>query len=279
MTVQATPLPDLDEILRRTPLEYCGVGFPTKPAALRHLILVREILDRMGPAEPVIGLDVGSKYDDLGHMLGAHGIRCVRIDVESRPSDGEFILADGEALPLNDASVDFIVLSHVMAHAPRLQVFMAEMSRVLKPAGKLFVLQSNALGWWKFWGYYLRRNDRKYHWRTFNVWSIRRCLAENRLLVDTMFSPYYFYLHGKVSDLFFRIDRRLEKRVPNVLATQWVVVAHKAQAGQEVPIPASPPRMAIPALMLLATGQALVVKAVELFLVKVLRRASVGETT
>jgi ubiquinone/menaquinone biosynthesis C-methylase UbiE len=279
MAPTETPTIDVDEIIGRG-LEYQGVTFASRPAALRQLLLLREIVANIEPGPGVIGIDVGSKYGDLSTMLAAHEIRCVRVDIEDRPSQGEFVLADGEALPLRDGSVDFVVLSHVMAHAPKIQAFMGEMARVLKPGAKIFILQSNRFGWWKFWGYYIRRNDRIYHWRTFDMWSLRRTLADQGLRIDSMFAPYYFYLHSKVSRVFYWLDRRLEHRVPNAVSTQWLVMAHKALQGEDVCSGGlTPPPFARVVLTGFATMQALFVKAMELALVRVLRRGSVGEQT
>ena len=154
------------------------------------------------------------------------------------------------------------------------------MARVLKPGAKIFILQSNRFGWWKFWGYYLRRNDRIYHWRTFDVWSLRRTLADHGLTVDFMFAPYYFYLHSKVSRLFYWLDRRLEHRVPNVVSTQWLVMGHKALLDEAVGARGtSPPPFARAVLTGFATLQAVGVKAMELALVRVLKRGAVDEQT
>ena len=60
-----------------------------------------------------------------------------------------------------------------------LDSFMKELHRVLKPNGLHFILQNNRYGWWKYWGYYLKRNDRKYHFRTFSIWDIKRVLKKN----------------------------------------------------------------------------------------------------
>lgn len=279
MALTGTQTIDVDQIIDQG-LEYEGVTFASRPAALRQLLLVREIVAAMPAASQIIGLDVGSKYADLTTMLNAHQIRCVRVDIENRPSAGEFMLADGEALPLRDESVDFVVLSHVMAHAPKIHEFMSEMARVLKPGAKIFILQSNRFGWWKFWGYYLRRNDRRYHWRTFDSWSLRSTLADHGLRVDSMFAPYYFYLHSKVSGFFYWLDRRLERRVPNLVSTQWLVIAHKTQEGRSESFPGiAPPPFARVALTGFAIVQALAVKAMEIALVRVLRRGPVGEQT
>ena len=79
---------DIDEILDKG-LQYQGVHFASKPAALRQLVLVRDILDALPEGDWVTGVDIGSKYDDLGQMLKAHNVRCTRVDIENRPGDGE----------------------------------------------------------------------------------------------------------------------------------------------------------------------------------------------
>jgi SAM-dependent methyltransferase len=157
------------------------------------------------------------------------------------------------------------VLSHVIAHVENVDRLLTEVNRVLVPGGRLFVLQSNRYGWWKFWGYYLRRNDRVSHWRTIDAWGIRRYLFDADLEIEDMYAPYHFYLHSKLSELFYRIDRSLEHRVPSAIATQWVVRARKRSSGEEASI--KPRMLTIPeavVLAALATGQAVGIKALEL---------------
>lgn len=102
---------------------------------------------------------------------------------------------------------------------------MKEIRRTLKIGGDLIILQNNRYGWWKYWGYYIRRNDRALHYRTFSLWDIKELLRSNNMKIDEIKSPYYFYLHSKFSYLCFKFDKNYGYLIPNWLATQWLLVA------------------------------------------------------
>jgi|GEM_PF-3145607 SAM-dependent methyltransferase len=220
---------DLDTAIRGSRPTYGGVTFASKPAALRQLQMVREIATRLGDTPGAIGLEVGAKLGDLSSLLDGFGIRCIRLDVQDREDRRGLILGDGQQLPFRTACLDFVVLSNVLAHVDDVEAFVAETKRTVKPGGHLFILQSNRWGWWKFWGYYMRRNDRAIHLRTFDLWGLKELLGSNSFTVERMFAPYHFYLQAKNWDALFRLDRRLEGRVPLAVATAWMVVARRAQ--------------------------------------------------
>ena len=270
---------DLDNAIKGTKPSFGGVDFASRPAALRQLMVLREIVGRAGDDQIV--LDVGSKLADLSRLLYGYGIRCVRLDVETREDARDMVLGDGHCLPFGDASFDFVVLSHVLAHVDDVDTFMAEISRVVKPGGRLILLQANRYGWWKFWAYYIRRNDRVVHCRTFDKWGLERLLSSNSFSIERMFAPYHFYLHAKYWNLMYWLDRRLEGRVPKALATQWLVVG-KRQVGY-VASPRLICRWPLPFIMLVAPLHAVTLKAIELalrFAVSLTgRRASGGEET
>ena len=111
---------------------------------------------------------------------------------------------------------------------------MAEIHRCLKPGGEVIVLQNNRYGWWKYWGYYLvRGNDRNIHYRTFSLWDIKELMRINKLNIQEIDSPYYFYLHSKLSPFFYWLDRKFGHRVPNWISTQFLLVATKDSVGLE----------------------------------------------
>lgn len=222
----AAEIIDVDSIIEDSLCPW-GIRFSSKPAALRQLMVVREIQKLYLDSEDIIGLDVGSKYSDLNIILSHLNIKTVRLDVVPREDKRDFIVADGQRMPFANETFDFVVTSHVLAHVPDLDDFLSEVNRVLNKNGNLIILQSNRFGWWKFWGYYLKRNDRKYHVRAFDKWSITQSLARHALFVKTMFSPYFFYLHSKLADFCYSFDRRMEGKIPNTLATQWLIIARK----------------------------------------------------
>ena len=274
------PVLDIDRIISTSPPQFNGVQFASKPAALRQLLVAEEILTQMTTKEATIGIDVGSKYADLTKILGAYNLRCMRLDVEFRDRHGEFVLGNAGFMPFRDESLDYVVLSHVLAHIEDLTTFLSEIERILKPGGMVFILQSNRYGWWKFWGYYLRRNDRRAHWRTFDFWGIHNTLATHRLKISKMHAPYHFYLHAKHSDFFYWLDRRLEGKVPNLFALQWLITACRVSPGEGQMNFRREPNLLIRSLVTsVALVQALTLKAAELGLRLISRSSGDNETT
>lgn len=61
-------------------------------------------------------------------------------------SRAEFMVADGKALPFDDASMDAVVISNSLHHIPEPHKGLAEAARVLKPGGILYVMEPIASG-------------------------------------------------------------------------------------------------------------------------------------
>lgn len=267
----------IDAIVASDAPSFNDVQFDSKPAALRQLLIVSEVIESVGSrandARLPVGVDIGSKYDDLRHILSAFGIRCMRLDVVPRGPSPAFVVARGERMPFPDDSIDFVVLSHVLAHVLNVDALMAEVERVLASHGAIVCLQANRFGWWKFWSYYLRRNDRAVHYRTFDVWDMRSLFARHGLEIRKMYAPYHFYLHAKYSDRFWRLDRRLQGRIPLSFATHWIAVGGHRRSAARVRVPHALPL--IRALMaVVAVFHAVALKAIELA-IRTLRRAPV----
>jgi SAM-dependent methyltransferase len=267
MTTSQRPGPtlDIDAITEDEKPTFQGIDFDSRPAALRQLLLVQEIIEEFPDATKVVGLDIGSKYPDLSTMLDRYDVKTVRLDTEWRRNTDRFVVADGQRSPFQTGAFDFAVLSHVMAHVDDIDALIEEARRIIRPGGTLFIMQNNKYGWWKFWGYYLKRNDRRAHQRTFAEWDMRDVLARHGFAVDHMYPPYYFYLHSKLSKLFYRIDRHFGGKVPNVIATQWVVAARRVADDAPAPTRVPPPNIGVRALLIaFAVGQAVGVKAIEI---------------
>lgn len=80
-----------------------------------------------------VGLDFGGHHIEFAaKKLRDHGgrLRC------------SFVRADGEHLPIADASVDLLVMSEVIEHLLRPELAVWEVARVLKPGG-VFVMTTN----------------------------------------------------------------------------------------------------------------------------------------
>jgi SAM-dependent methyltransferase len=260
---------DLDVVIRGSRPTYRDVTFTSKPAALRQLQMVREIVAQFGDTSGAVGLDIGAKLGDLSSLLDTFDIRCMRLDVQDREDRRELILGDGQQLPFRTACLDFVVFSNVLAHVDDVESVLAETKRIVKPGGYLFILQSNRYGWWKFWGYYMLRNDRASHVRTFDLWGLKGLLGSNSFAVERMFAPYHFYLQAKNWDAMFRLDRWLEGRVPGVLATAWIVVARRAQ--HPVPKPGLVSRWPLPLVALATPFHSVALKSLDIAIRAVLR--------
>jgi SAM-dependent methyltransferase len=245
---------------------FAGIEFDSRPAAMRHLLVAKKVVDRHVGKDNTVGLDIGSKYGMLRRILSEYGIDALRLDVVQREDADGLVIGNGKSLPFPDNSLDFVVVSHVLAHIDDLPPFMAEIRRALKVGGDLIVLQNNRYGWWKYWGYYIKRNDRALHYRTFSSWDIRELLRRSRLQIQEMRSPYYFYLHSKWSDFCFKFDRRHGHRIPSWLATQWLIVASKTEGQVEQDGPIKIPVFARPLVESIALAHSLFMKALELTL-------------
>jgi demethylmenaquinone methyltransferase/2-methoxy-6-polyprenyl-1,4-benzoquinol methylase len=88
-------------------------------------LVSREILRITGEPERLVGVDPSP-----GMMAQAHlpaGVRCLE--------------GSAERMPLPDASADFIVMGYALRHIGDLAAAFAEFRRVLKPGGRLLVLE------------------------------------------------------------------------------------------------------------------------------------------
>jgi len=256
---------NLNEIEDVSKPVFAGVQFDSRPAAMRHLKVAKEVVDRFG-GTGAVGLDIGSKYGLFRRVVKEYGISAIRLDVVVRDDKDGLIVGNGKKLPFNDGVLDFVVVSHVLAHIDDLPPFMSEIRRALKPTGKLFILQNNRYGWWKYWGYYIKRNDRALHYRTFSKWDIRELLRKNGFAINSMKSPYYFYLHSKFSDLCYRFDRKYGGIIPLWLATQWLVVAEASAASDDGGRKIKLSLAAKPLIEVAAFTHSVAMKALELFI-------------
>ena len=244
----------------------------SRPAAFRHKLIAKEIVEAFEMSAGLVGLDLGSKYPHVGRMLEEADFTVIRLDLVPRDGGGIFIQADGQEMPFKKESLDFVVVSHVLAHVKDVDRLMKEIHRILKPTGRLLILQSNRYGWWKLWGYHLKRNDRKFHLRAFDYWEIRKLISSHGMAAEKIYAPYHFYLHSKLSAAFFRLDMKLSGRVPNIFATQWIIVARKtSKLGQEG-ITGSPPTIIRGFLFVVATLHSLFVKFLELYTREILNK-------
>lgn len=82
-------------------------------------------------------------------------VRVARENAEKTGVDDDctFLPGDSEHLPFADASFDLITCSHSFHHYPHKQETVREMRRVLRPGGRLIIVdgfRDNAVGWFVF---------------------------------------------------------------------------------------------------------------------------------
>ncbi|WP_426562336.1 methyltransferase domain-containing protein [Angustibacter sp. McL0619] len=121
-------------------------------AVLRHVLGRSESEELSGLAVADIGCSQGFIADELA-LAGAATTYGVDIDVPglavAQSRFGErvrFVCAAGEALPLADESVDVAVFNHIYEHVVDPDAVLADVRRVLKPDGVLYLGLGNRLG-------------------------------------------------------------------------------------------------------------------------------------
>jgi SAM-dependent methyltransferase len=82
-------------------------------------------------------LDVGAKQKKGTYWKGAERLRLINLDLV--PAPGLDLAADAHALPLADASVDAVLCVSVLMYTRNPAVAVAEMLRVLKPGGVIYM--------------------------------------------------------------------------------------------------------------------------------------------
>jgi len=97
----------------------------------------------------------------------------------------EFRIGNVESMPLQDSSVDVVVGNMVLHHCPHPEIAISEMSRVLKPGGRIAVsdLQEHGYEW--------LRKEHADLWLGFRMEEVSTMMKENgldKVKVDTLSS-------------------------------------------------------------------------------------------
>jgi len=99
---------------------------------LAHLAI--ELAQEVGPAGRIVG------FDNSETMVAAAKERIAGAGLEGRISLAQ---CDATALDLADASADFVAVAQVYSYVPEVARAIAEAARVLRPGGRLVVLETD----------------------------------------------------------------------------------------------------------------------------------------
>jgi SAM-dependent methyltransferase len=107
-------------------------------------------------ATPAIGsttcLNIGSGAGSEALILATRGSRCIALDITSEAAvtadgllqridaRGAGIQADARYVPIASGTIDFIYSSGVLHHSPEIERSVAELHRVLKPGGRIYIM-------------------------------------------------------------------------------------------------------------------------------------------
>lgn len=115
--------------------------------AAKIVAVVRHALG-VGSLDGLSAVDVGCSAGFIADELALAGARTSGVDIDepglekARARFGErvdFRLARGEDLPFDDGSVDVVVLNHIYEHVVDPEAVVADIHRVLRPGGLLYL--------------------------------------------------------------------------------------------------------------------------------------------
>jgi SAM-dependent methyltransferase len=102
-------------------------------------------------------IDIGCGAGGLLQLIEARWpqFECLGVDIATPDNflaSVPRLVADASALPLRDASVEGVILNHVLEHVSEVAPILAEARRVLKPSGWIYIETPNAFSVWTPFG-------------------------------------------------------------------------------------------------------------------------------
>lgn len=149
-------------------------------------------LDRSGLLSPDARiLELGSGQGAMLHALRARGLNAVGVEISpariaearSRFGDLPIELTSGVTLPFPDAAFDLVLSFDVFEHIPDSDAHLAEVRRVLKPAGWYLLQTPNK------WSNTIFETIR---WRSFTRWRSDHCSLHSYRELDERFQRQGF---------------------------------------------------------------------------------------
>jgi demethylmenaquinone methyltransferase/2-methoxy-6-polyprenyl-1,4-benzoquinol methylase len=112
---------------RRDALQRAGLtpGMQVVDVGMGTGLVAREILNITGQPDALVGVDPSAGM--MAQATLPAGVRC--------------LLGRAEAIPLPDASADFIVMGYALRHIADLAAAFTEFRRVLRPGGRLLIME------------------------------------------------------------------------------------------------------------------------------------------
>ncbi len=108
-------------------------------------------------AKKVYGVDLSA--ESVAYATEHHGAKNI-----------EFLAGDAIKIPLPDQAVDIVVSYETIEHVPDYKAFLAEVKRVMKPAGTLIISSPNSA---------VSLGGNQYHHKEFNLAEFKTALKEN----------------------------------------------------------------------------------------------------
>lgn len=116
-----------------------------------HRLWKAAFVDLAAPAPGALAVDLAGGTGDIALAMASRGAQVLVVDpseemmAEGRARAGgdgvKWVAADGERLPLPDASIDLLTIAFGIRNVTRIELALAEAARVLRPGGRFLCLE------------------------------------------------------------------------------------------------------------------------------------------